>query len=369
MRQIFTGLNASCLATALTLACVLAGCSRSLKPGTPVVGFLDFVQDDTLAKARQGFIETLDEHGFSEKKGTIEFVYRCAQGDQPTLILACKDLVSRHPVLVATCPTLSTIVAAHQTPDIPILMMVSPRPDIVGLTIAGGAFQGNLLGAYETLDYLKEAPVIIHQLTPGVRRVGLVYNPAEPQSVLALKVIRKAFAEQGLILDVAPVDSPTDAVMVAQAQIARGAQAFFAMPDNTVFASFEALKKVCDEVHLPIYSSESGLVARGALAAYGADFYAWGRQVGEQAAHILEIGNASGVHLELVKVRKRVFNRQSAAFLGVQIPEGFEPISTSSPKSTRTSEVSALAYRLVSFPNHSAFPPGNRQRPFRLGEP
>src|SRR5208337_3370333 len=157
-----------------------------------------------------------------------------AQGDQPTLIQACQDLISRRPTLIATCPTLSTIVAAQRTKDIPILMMVSPRPDIVGLASAGGAFQSNLLGAYETLDYLKEGPAIIRQVVPQARTVGLVYNPAEPQSV------------------------------AAQVLVSKGVQAFFAMPDNTVFASFEALKKVCDQARLPVFTSESGLVARGA---------------------------------------------------------------------------------------------------------
>lgn len=312
---------------ALLVVSLLAGCSRAANPGAPVVAFLDFVEDDTLAQARQGFLEVLDEHGFSEEKGTIEYVYRCAQGDQPTLVQACQDLISRRPALIATCPTLSTIVAAQRTQDIPILMMVSPRPDIVGLAPTGGAFQSNLLGAYETLDYLKEGPAIIREVTPDVRSVGLVYNPAEPQSVLALEVIRTAAAEQGLTLEVAPVNSSTDAVMVAQAQVSRGAQAFFAMPDNTVFASFEGLKKVCDEAHLPIFTSESGLVARGALAAYGADFYAWGRQVGAQAARILEQGDSSAVQLEEVTVRKRVFNPDSAARLGIQMPDDFEPVS------------------------------------------
>ena len=311
---------------ALLAACMLAGCGGAHRPGTPVVGFLDFVEDDTLAKARQGFFEALDEHGYSEKKGTIEVVYRCAQGDQPTLIQACQDLISRRPRLIATCPTLSTIVAAQRTKDVPILMMVSPRPDIVGLTGAGGAIQSNLLGAYETLDYLKEGPAIIRQLLPQARTVGLVYNPAEPQSVLALEVIRKACAEQGLSLEVTPVSSSTDAVMAAQVLVSKGVQAFFAMPDNTVFASFEALKKVCDQARLPIFASESGLVARGALAAYGADFHAWGRQVGAQAARLLEKGDSSGVQLEMVAVRKRVFNPQSAALLGIRMPAGFEPV-------------------------------------------
>jgi putative ABC transport system substrate-binding protein len=69
------------------------------------------------------------------------------------------------------------------------------------------------------------------------------------------------------------------------------------------------------------------LVARGALAAYGADFYAWGRQVGAQAAGILEKGDASAAQLGEVAVRKRVFNPQSAALLGIRMPAGFEPLS------------------------------------------
>lgn len=312
---------------ALLAASLLAGCGRATKPGIPVVGFLDFVEDDTLAKARQGFLDELAEHGFSDKKGTVEIVYRCAQGDQATLIQACQELVSRHPRLIATCPTLSTIVAARQTKDIPILMLVSPRPDIVGLSLTNGGIQSNLLGAFETLDYLKEGPAIIQQVLPGARTVGLVYNPAEPQSVLALEMIRKACSAQGLRLEITPVSSATEVFMAAQVQVSKGVQAFFAMPDNTVFAAFEGLVRVCDQARLPIFASEAGLVARGALAAYGADFYAWGRQVGTQAAHLLEEGDSARVQLEEVGVRKHVFNRKSAARLGIVMPAGFEPIS------------------------------------------
>ena len=68
-------------------------------------------------------------------------------------------------------------------------------------------------------------------------------------------------------------------------------------------------------------------MARGALAAYGADFYAWGRKVGAQAARILEKGDSSRTQLEEVALRKRVFNPKSAALLGIRMPAGFEPVS------------------------------------------
>jgi len=62
-----------------------------------------------------------------------------------------------------------------------------------------------------------------------------------------------------------PVSTSTDAVMAAQVLVSKGVQAFFAMAGQYVFASFEALKKVCDQARLPVFSSESGLVARGAV--------------------------------------------------------------------------------------------------------
>jgi ABC-type uncharacterized transport system substrate-binding protein len=52
-----------------------------------------------------------------------------------------------------------------------------------------------------------------------------------------------------------------------------------------------------------------------------------GRQVGAQAARVLEQGDSSGVKLERVAVRKRVFNPQSAAQLGIRMPPGFDPVS------------------------------------------
>jgi putative ABC transport system substrate-binding protein len=97
-------------------------------------------------------------------------------------------------------------------------------------------------GAYETLDYLKEAPAVIRQVLPRARAGALAYNSAEPQSVLALEVIRKACSAQGLRLGMTPVSSTADAVMAAQAQVSKGVQAFFTMPDNTVFGSLEGHK-------------------------------------------------------------------------------------------------------------------------------
>ncbi len=85
-----------------------------------------------------------------------------------------------------------------------------------------------------------------------------------------------------------PVNSSADVQLVTQALLAKHIDAFFNNPDNTVFSSFETIIKACTDAKVPVFTSEAGLVARGAVAAYGADIYQWGYQAGEQASLLFE---------------------------------------------------------------------------------
>ena len=77
--------------------------------------------------------------------------------------------------------------------------------------------------------------------------------------------------------------------------LCKNIDAFFANPDNTVFASFETILKSCNQANVPIFTSEAGLVQRGAVAAFGADIYQWGYQAGEQAAQFLKTHKTDGL--------------------------------------------------------------------------
>ena len=108
----------------LILSTILLSCD-SKKANVPTVAFIDAFQDNTIAKAKEGFFAALAENGFDEKKGTLNVIYRNAQGDIPTLTQIAKYMISQKPTLIATCPTLATITAVQNTKEIPIFMMVS----------------------------------------------------------------------------------------------------------------------------------------------------------------------------------------------------------------------------------------------------
>jgi putative ABC transport system substrate-binding protein len=312
----------------LAAAFSLASCSTK-KSDVPKVAFVDAFQDNTIALAKQGFFDALSKNGFDEKKGSLTVIYRNAQGDIPTLTQITQYMIAQQPDLIATCPTLSTITAIQNTKSIPVFMMVSGTPALMKLNDANGKEPANLFGTGETLGYIDTSFGLIRQIIPRKGkplRVGMVFNQSEPQSAEAVEAIKKLAVRDSLELVALPVNASADVQLVTRSLLAQNIDVFFANPDNTVFAAFESIVKGCDEAGIPIITSEAGLVARGALAAFGADIYQWGYQAGTAAAAYLQNRQAAPARWEVVRERKKVFNPAQAKKFNITLPADFKAL-------------------------------------------
>lgn len=308
---------------------VAVSCHPQSKSSVPVIGFVDAFEDATIAPARTGFTDALKKGGFSEADKNIQIEYRNAQGSIPTLTQIVNYFVSEKVDLMATCTTLSSITAAQKTKTIPIFVMVSPTVKVMNLQDANGKRQPNLFGAVEDFNYIDTSFSYIPKLIKprsGKLVVGMIYNQSEPQSVDAMKRIQGLAYKLNITLIALPLNSSADAQLVTQSLLGKNIDAFFANPDNTVFASFEIILKSCDRKNVPIFTSEAGLVQRGAVAAFGADIYQWGYQAGEQAAQFLKTHSTAGLQPEMVKVRRRVYNAEAAKKYHITVPSNFQPV-------------------------------------------
>lgn len=316
---------------AVFISTALLSCQSSQRDtGVPTVGFIEAFEDATIAQARIGFIEALADGGYKEEDGTLRVIYRNAQGDAGTLSQIINYFGSRPVNLIGTSTTLATLAAAQRIHDTPIFQSVTAMPDIVGLVGEGGVPPANLFGTGETLHYIDTAFAIITEtIKPkGERlRVGMIYNQAEPQSVEAYERLAGLARALGADLVAQPLQASAEAQLIVRSLLQRDIDAFFANPDNTVFAAFETIVRNCNERGVPIFTSESGLVARGAVAAFGADIYQWGYQSGAQAARYLDSGSTSGMQIEMLKARKRVYNPAMAERFGLVFDASFEAFS------------------------------------------
>src|SRR5690606_12135970 len=245
------------------------------------IGFVDAFEDATISQARDGFIDALKKEGYSEEDKTIKIIYRNAQGDIPTLTQIVNYFVSEKVDLIGSNTTLSTITAIQRAKNIPIFMMVSPEPERMGVLNDKGEAPANLFGVSESLAYIDTSFALIPKFVkPKGNRivVGMVYNQSEPQSQDALQRVKTIADKLNIQVEAMPINSSADAQLVTQSLLNKGIDVFFANPDNTVFASFETILKNCNQKNIPIFTSEDGLVKRGAVAAFGADICERGYQ-------------------------------------------------------------------------------------------
>ncbi len=306
----------------------LFACSPEVSQ-VPSIGFLDAFEDATIAQARIGFFEALRKAGFSEQDHTLRVVYRNAQGDMPTLVQSADYMIAENVALIAACPTGAMITALQRTSQIPVCMMVGPEPSLVNLLDKNGNPPNNLFGTYDNLQYIATSVEMVRKLLPKAKKLGVIYNQGEPQSQNAYSVISKKAQDLKLELVALPVSNSSDTQLVVEALLNKGIDAFFAMPDNVVFSSFEVIFKACQQANVPIFTSEEGLVERGSLAAFGADMYMWGYQAGEQAAQYLKNRDKPLPSLKITQYHKKIYNPTIAKQFNIKIDNSYEAVGLS----------------------------------------
>ncbi len=311
------------ISTILSLITILS-CNSTKNNDAKTIAFLDAFEDATVAEAKKGFFTALKDSGYIEGKN-LNVIYRNAQGDIPALTQSVDYFISQQVNLIATNTTVATISAVQKTNQIPVCMMVSPSPELAGLRNAKGQDPTNLFGVYETLEYIDTAITLIHEIFPQAKRVGALINQSEPQSVDALERIRKDAAALGLELVSLPANNSAETQLVIERLIDQKIDVFFALPDNTIFASFETIVSSCDKAMIPIITSEAGLVSRGALAGFGANMFDWGYASGQDAAQFLHSGVLPKPR-KLIK-RTRMVNPAQAKRYKFIAGKEFQPVS------------------------------------------
>ncbi len=306
---------------------LFAGCSTN--NNLPTIGFVDAFEDNSLAQAKMGFTDALAKNGFSEEKKTINFLYKNAQGSTPAITQIVQYFKGKNVNCIATCPTISTTAALQQTSTIPIFMMVSPTPDLMNFNDKN-KIPTNLFGIAENQDYIDTSLLLIKKIITTKRqlKVGVIFNQSEPQSLAAINRLRATAKANNIELTILPVTASSEALLVTQSLLSQNIDAFFAMPDNIVFSSFETIASTCSKAKVPIFTSESGLVERGAVAAYGTDLYNWGYECGEQVSIFLKEKSTANLKWTLVKNRKKMYNPSAAKQFNIQLPNDYIAIKS-----------------------------------------
>lgn len=272
------------------------------------------VEHPALDAVRNGFQDVLKEKGYD-----VSYNVHIAQGNISTANLIAKQILGEKPDLVLAIATPTAQACAQVIKEIPILITAVTDPVGAGLVSSLEKPGANVSGMTDMSPVDRQVE-LIQEFIPGIKKLGIIYNSGEANSVSILGVLKKECAARGIEVEEATVTNASGVTQAAKSLVGR-AQAIYIPTDNTVVSVFEAITKVSVENKLPLFAADVDSVARGAIAALAIDYYRMGRQTALMAERIFKGAKTSDMPVETLLDLKLYVNPDNAEDMGVKVPD------------------------------------------------
>ena len=270
-------------------SCAVALLAMSLSPGSAVCGDISIAaitsQDappyqDVVA----GFREFLKSEGFD---ATV--VLYALSGNAGRASEVIHSIKQQPPRLILTIGALATQTALREADDIPI---------VAGLVNNLDALRKSKNATGVDIDFpLATQFEWMHKLLPGIKTVGVLYNPKENQAKIDAAV--QAAEKEELTLRPKEIDTPR-ALPDALESLGKRVDILWGITDQLVLSpqTAEAILLFSFRSRVPFTGLSSSWVKAGALYALDRDYKDLGAQCGELAIKILHGTKASTLAVE-----------------------------------------------------------------------
>ncbi|HYH37381.1 MAG TPA: ABC transporter substrate-binding protein [Azospirillum sp.] len=282
------------------------------------VAITAIVEHPALDATRDGVVAALKEAGFTPGQN-LKVDYQSAQGNPATAAQIARQFVGQKPDVIVPISTPSAQAVAAATRDVAVVFTAVTDPVGAQLVKSMDKPGGNVTGLSDM------APVgahvdLIKEIVPAAKRLGVVYNPGEPNSVTMVKVLKDEAGKKGLTVVEAAANKSADVQTAARSLVGK-ADAIYVPLDNTVVSALEALTAVGAQAKLPVFSADTDSVARGTVASIGFDYFQVGKQTGAVVARVLKGEKPGDIPVDLAKGTDLFVNPKAAAAMGVTIPD------------------------------------------------
>ena len=300
---------------------LLGACSKQSSSGSTAdsdakhIGILQYVEHESLTAAREGFVEQLEEDGYTDGKNIV-IDYQNAQGDQSNLQTISESLIKDNDIILGIAtPAAQSLVAA--TSDIPVLFTAVTDPVSAKLVESMEKPGGNATGTSDMSPIAKQVE-LLQTVMPDVKKVGIMYTTNERNSEVQVKEAEAAFKKAGIETLTKGISSTNDVQDTAKS-LMNQTEVLFIPTDNTIVSSITLITDLSKEMKIPVVGGSADVVSEGVLFSYGADYKALGRQTAKLAVKILEGEKPSDVPAEYPDTLKVVVNEEMAKTLGIDV--------------------------------------------------
>ena len=268
----------------------------------------------------KGFRQGLQEFNYVEGKNlTVE--YRWGDGNFERLPAMAAELVRLNPDVIISVNTAALLALQKATTTIPIVMLGTADPVVVGLVRSLARPGGNITGmsvmapelSRKRLELLKEA-------VPNLDRVTVLSNSGNPAVVLALQETQAAAQALGLSLRSVDVREPGEIDLALSILGREPPDALVLLVDTMIQSQHIPIIAFAIRHRLPTISPFREFAEAGGLMAYGPELPDLLRRAAGLIDKILGGTKPADLPVQQPTRFELVINLKTAKALGLEVP-------------------------------------------------
>ncbi|PZM65764.1 ABC transporter substrate-binding protein [Paenibacillus dendritiformis] len=309
---------------------LLAACGNSSEPkdtgknddGKKMVkiGIAQYANHPSLDGAREGFLQALKDAGYEESVN-LQVDFHNAQGDMNNNLTIAQKLVGDKNDLILAIATPTAQAVAKATKDIPVLFTAVTDPVTSKLVDSLEKPGGNVTGTRDTNpDAIKKTMETIKKFFPEARKIGVIYNSGEQNSIVNIANVKQVLQDGGLETVEATVTNSSEVKQAADSLVGR-ADIIYLTSDNTVISALSSVVSVANDKDIPLFCESSESVGEGAFASIGFQYYDLGYTTGKMAVEVLKGASPADIPVQFSEKLDLMINPKAAEAQGITLTE------------------------------------------------
>lgn len=284
----------------------------------PVIAITQIVEHPALDATYKGLLDRLNQVGYVQGEN-FKLVFESAQGDIALATQIAQKFRGMNPSVIVAIgtPSAQTLKSVTQNTNIPLVFSSITDPLKARLVESIQNTSGNTTGLSNWIA-LELQLNKFKSILPSLKKLGIVYNPGETNSVTLVHKLKKIAPKLGLEMVESVAITAAEVGMAAQKLVGK-VEAIFITNDNTALSAFDTIAQVARVGKVPLFVSDTDLVQKGAVAAFGPNQYELGRQTADIVLQILKGKKPSEIPVQFPRKIEFFLNKDALNAIGLAI--------------------------------------------------
>ena len=252
----------------------------------------------------------------------LYFESRYANGHDDLLPGLAAELVRKQVNVIFSVGTPATRAAKNATDSIPIVFSRIADPIALGLVKSLARPEANLTGvSVLTRELAAKRLQTVIQFIPGIKRVGVLFDPTFPPAPLELQEIERAASSLNIDLITMGVQRAEQLDAAVHNLMGQRVQALYIVPGILFTELRQRIAEITLENRIPTMFYRKEPVEAGGLMSYGPNFSDMYRRAAGYVAKILKGAKPGDLPVEEPDILELIVNLKTAKAIGLTVPQ------------------------------------------------